>query len=66
MTTYKVTRDVAANEPNNFTGRDVKAGELFTEHDGPHYGSVDYRTGVALDIDGTFIEFPANAVKVIS
>lgn len=67
-TRYRVTRDVPADHPHNFVGRDVKAGTIFIEHRGMHYGCVDYRNGVAVvgDDGQSFREFPRDAVEVVT
>lgn len=60
-----VTRDVAADEPNNFAHRDVAKGELFFQFWGPTWGCCDMVNGIPLSTDGDFpfFEFPRDAVE---
>lgn len=61
---YRVTRDVRSDAPNNWAGRDVQAGEMFSEYEGCTYGSCDLRGGVVLARgNNTFFEFPKSAVE---
>lgn len=67
-TRYTVTRDVAADEEINYSGRDVLKGETLYSVLRPTYGCVDVRLGIALtekpDGDYPFFEFPLDAVEV--
>jgi hypothetical protein len=73
MSQVRVTRDVSADDPHNFLGRDVEAGEVFYAFCGHTFGCVRERLdgtgGVALSENGSFdhpfFEFPQDAVEAI-
>ncbi len=63
----EVTRDVPANYPHNYLGRDVNEGEVFYLFTLPTYGCINERGGVALSErpdEYPYFEFPADAVSV--
>lgn len=63
----RVTRDVLSSE--NYSGRDVKEGEVLYVYQGHTYGCIDWLSGgVALterDGETPFFEFPGDAVEVV-
>lgn len=69
MKVYSVTRDVPQDEPFNWAGRDVRAGEFLFEFLGTTYGCCDEVNGVVVTWDpdggGEFFEFPRTAVRVL-
>lgn len=61
----RVTRDVPADE--NYSGRDVRAGEKLYIYDGYTYGCISYE-GVALSErpgETPFFEFPYDAIEEV-
>lgn len=67
MSRVRVTRDVPASDPHNFTGRDVLEGETFYVFIDHTYGCVDSSGGIALSesgpLDYPFFEFPRGAIE---
>jgi hypothetical protein len=63
-----VARDVPADVPGNYSGRDVRAGEEFYVFTAETYGSCDTYNGIALSEQGErtypFFEFPRDALDL--
>lgn len=62
---YRVTRSVPRDAPNNTTGRDIEAGEIFYENHAPTYGCCDEVGGVVISNAGAFAEIPRDAAEVV-
>ena len=60
-----VMRDVPANEPYNYAGRDVKAGEILYIFTLCTYGCVDTTREIALSETGDypFFGFPLDTIE---
>ena len=67
MSQVRATRDVSADDPHNFLGRDVAKGEVFYTFLSCTYGCVDDIAGIALSEHGPFeypcFEFPQDAIE---
>lgn len=63
---YEVVHDVAENHPDNFAGRDVKAGETFFKFIGNNYNSDPIPGRALVSKAGPtvypFFEFPLSAL----
>lgn len=66
---FRVTRNVADGEEHNWAGRSVFRGEHFNEFTGCTYGARSEAgdNGIILAApDGSYFEFPRDAVEEIS
>lgn len=64
----RITRNLAADDPGNYSHRDLHEGERLFVFDGCTYGCIDTAVGVACSDkpgENPFFELPLNAVSAV-